>query len=421
MLREFMMTTKRKRVLLLLPTRTYRATDFLAAAEQLDIEVVIGSDRPQTLSELSPRKTLTLNFRHPEKGTQEIVRFAAAYPIDAIMGVDDDTTMLAALASKALSFPHNTIESAYATRNKYRMRKTLADAGIRSPRFNLFSTDANPAALTHQVCFPCVVKPLSLSASRGVIRAEGQDEFIGAFHRVAAILQASDIANRGDAEAHQVLVESYIPGIEIALEGLLLDGRLKTLAIFDKPDPLDGPFFEETLYITPSKLPDHLQRDITAVAAQASKTLGLREGPVHAELRLNDEGAWLLEIAARSIGGLCSRTLRFGAGISLEELILRHAVGMEVQSLEREEAAAGVMMLPIPRRGILREIRGKPDAEKVAGIENITISIPLGQEVVPLPEGSRYLGFIFARGNTPADVEAALREAHGQLDFVIVE
>ncbi len=416
-----MMSSKRKRILLLLPTRTYRATDFLAAAGQLDIEVVVGSDRPQTLSELSPRKTLTLNFRDPAKGMEEIVTFAGTYPIDAIVGVDDDTTILAAMASKALSIPHNTVESAYATRNKYRMRKALADAGIRSPRFNLFSTDDNTVTLTHRVSFPCVVKPLSLSASRGVIRADRRDQFIDAFHRVVAILQASGIANRGDAEAQQVLVESYIPGIEVAFEGLLLGGRLKTLAIFDKPDPLDGPFFEETLYITPSQLPVHLQQDITAVTAQAAKTLGLREGPVHAELRLNDAGAWLLEIAARSIGGLCSRTLRFGTGISLEELILRHAVGIEVQSLEREKGAAGVMMIPIPRPGILREVRGKAEAERVAGIENITISIPLGQEVVPLPEGSRYLGFIFARRSTPADVEGALREAHRRLDFVIVE
>ena len=411
--------SRRKGVLLLLPTRTYRATDFLAAAERLDIEVVVGSDRPQTLSELSPRKTLTLNFLDATKGTEEIVRFASMYPIDAIIGVDDDTTMLAATASKALSFPYNSAASAYATRNKYRMRKALADAGIRSPRFNLFSTDENPTTLVDQIGFPCVVKPLSLSASRGVIRADGPDEFIGAFRRVAAILQAADVGNRGDAEAQQVLVESYIPGIEVALEGILLGGKLKTLAIFDKPDPLDGPFFEETLYITPSRLPDHLQEEIAGVTAHAAKSLGLLEGPVHAELRLNDEGAWPLEIAARSTGGLCSRTLRFGTGMSLEELILRHAVGMEVQSLEREAAAAGVMMIPIPRPGILREVRGKSEAERVTGIEGIIISIPLGQTVVPLPEGSRYLGFIFARGNAPADVEQSLREAHGQLEFVI--
>ena len=416
---EGFMVSKRKCVLLLLPTRTYRATDFLAAAGRLDIEVAVGSDRPQTLSELSPRKTLTLNFQDAAKGTEEIVRFASAYPIDAIIGVDDDTTILAAMASKALSFPYNSVESAYATRNKYRMRKALADTGIHTPRFKLFSTDENPDTLAHQIGYPCIVKPLSLSASRGVIRADTPAEFVGAFRRVAAILQTSDTANRRDAEAQQVLVESYIPGIEVAVEGILLGGTLKILAIFDKPDPLDGPFFEETLYITPSKLPDHLQEEIAGVTAHAAKTLGLREGPLHAELRLNDEGVWPLEIAARSIGGLCSRTLRFGIGISLEELILRHAVGMEVESLNRETRAAGVMMIPIPRPGVLREVSGQLEAEWVDGIEGITISIPLGQTVVPLPEGSRYLGFIFARGNTFADVEQSLREAHGRLEFVI--
>jgi hypothetical protein len=218
-----------------------------------------------------------------------------------------------------------------------------------------------------------------------------------------------------------VLVEGFIPGIEVALEGLLLRGRLKVLATFDKPDPLDGPFFEETLYITPSRLPVPAQDEIASCATQAAEALGLREGPVHAELRFNDEGAWIIEIAARSIGGLCARTLRFGASISLEELILRHAIGEDTGSLEREKRAAGVMMIPIPRAGILHEVRRKAEAEKVAGIEEITISIPLGQEVVPLPEGTRYLGFIFARNDTPESVEAALREAHRRLDFIITD
>ena len=415
------MKSNSKHILLLLPTRTYRANGFLSAAEQLDVTVTIGSDRPQTLSELSPRKTLTLNFHEPAKATQEIVTFAKAYPIDAIVGVDDDTTILAAMASEALSLPHNSVESAYVTRNKYHMRKTLADAGIRSPHFNLFSIDDNPAELADQVSYPCVVKPLSLSASRGVIRTDNPDQFVEAFRRVVAILRAAAVADRGGTEAGQVLVEGFIPGIEVALEGLLLCGRLKVLATFDKPDPLDGPFFEETLYITPSRLPVHAQEEIASCAAQAAEALGLREGPVHAELRFNDEGAWIIEIAARSIGGLCARTLRFGASISLEELILRHAIGVDTGSLEREKRAAGVMMIPIPRAGILHEVRRKAEAEKVAGIEEITISIPLGQEVVPLPEGTRYLGFIFARNDTPESVEAALREAHRRLDFIITD
>ena len=413
------MNLNKKRILLLLPTKTYRAEAFLSAASQLGVVVAIGSDQPQTLSELSPRKSLVLNFSKPERATEKIVALAQTHPIDAIVGVDDDTTILVSMAAKALSLPHNSVESARTTRSKYQMRKVLADAGIPSPRFDLTSIDADPTEAASRVNFPCVLKPLCLSASRGVIRANDKEEFAKAFRRIVHILESPDVKARKDARAQQILVEDFIPGIEVALEGILIQGHLKVLAIFDKPDPLDGPFFEETLYITPSRLPITVQKDIISCTAQIADALGLREGPVHAELRVNDAGAWIIEIAARSIGGLCARTLRFGTGISLEELIIRHAIGMEVESLQRERQPAGVMMIPIPHAGILREVRCKKEAEQVSGIEEITISIPIGQEVLPLPEGASYLGFIFARGDTPESVEASLREAHRRLEFVI--
>ena len=415
------MNPNRKRILLLLPTKTYRAKAFLSAASQLDVAVAIGSDQPQTLSELSPRKSLVINFSKPEKATEEIVKFAQTHPIDAVVGVDDDTTILVSMVSEALSLPHNSVESARTTRSKYQMRKVLATGGIPSPHFELASISTDPAAIASSVNFPCVLKPLSLSASRGVIRANNPKEFVTAFQRVVSILGSSDVKLRKDARAQQILVEDFIPGIEVALEGILIRGRLKVLAIFDKPDPLDGPFFEETLYVTPSRLPVDVQNEIVSCTARTAEVLGLREGPVHAELRVNDNGAWIIEIAARSIGGLCARTLRFGAGISLEELIIRHAIGMEVESLQRERQPAGVMMIPIPHAGIFREVRRKKDAEQVSGIEDVTISIPIGQEVLPLPEGARYLGFIFARGSTPEGVESSLREAHQRLEFIITD
>ena len=413
------MNPNKKRILLLLPTKTYRAKAFLSAASQLGVVVAIGSDQPQTLSELSPRKSLVINFSKPENGVKEIVEFAQTHPIDAVVGVDDETTVLVSMVSEALSLPHNSVESARTTRSKYQMRKVLATGGIPSPHFELVPISADPAEIATGVAFPCVLKPLSLSASRGVIRANNSTEFVKAFQRITSILGSSDVKSRNDARAQQILVEDFIPGIEVALEGILIQGRLKVLAIFDKPDPLDGPFFEETLYVTPSRLPVDVQNEIVSCTARTADVLGLREGPVHAELRVNDDGAWIIEIAARSIGGLCARTLRFGAGISLEELIIRHAIGMEVESLQRERQPAGVMMIPIPHAGILREVRGRTDAEQVSGIEEVTISIPNGQEVLPLPEGARYLGFIFARGSTPASVEASLREAHHRLEFVI--
>ena len=413
------MNPSKKRILLLLPTKTYRAEAFLSAASQLGVTVAIGSDQPQTLSELSPRKSFVIDFSKPEKATKTIVTFAQAHPIDAIVGVDDDTTVLVSMAAKALSLPHNSVESARTTRSKYQMRKVLTAAGIPSPRFELVSINADPAKIAKHANFPCVLKPLSLSASRGVIRANDPNEFAKAFRRIVSILDSSDVKTRKDARTQQILVEDFIPGVEVALEGILIQGRLKVLAIFDKPDPLDGPFFEETLYVTPSRLPVGVQEDIISCTTRTADALGLREGPVHAELRVNDNGAWIIEIAARSIGGLCARTLRFGTGISLEELIIRHAIGMEVESLQREQQPAGVMMIPIPHAGVLREVRGKADAERVSGIEEVTISILIGQKVLPLPEGARYLGFIFARGNTPESVENSLREAYCRLEFVI--
>ncbi len=413
-------TNSKHRILLLLPTRTYRAGAFLKAARQLGIEVVVGSNQAQTLSRYLPAKSLTLNFHKPEQATQKIVEFARKYPFDAVVGVDDDSVLLAAMASAALSLPHNSIESVIATRNKYRMREILARAGVPSPDFWLFSLEDPPADLAQKVTFPCVVKPVSLSASQGVIRADDEKQFVQAFYRLASILENPEVRDRLGTAARQVLVEGFISGPEFALEGLLIRGKLKVLALFDKPDPLEGPFFEETLYITPSRFPTSVQEAIATCTAQAAEALGLKEGPVHAELRYNHRGPWIIEIAARSIGGLCSRTLRFGTGLSLEELILRHAIGLEVESFDRERPAAGVMMLPIPHAGILRAVHGKESAAQVEGIEEIVISIPLEQEVQPLPEGSKYLGFIFAHGESPAFVEEALREAYRRLEIVII-
>ena len=268
-----------------------------------------------------------------------------------------------------------------------------------------------------------MLKPLVLSASRGVIRADGEAEFAAAFRRVAAILASPDVRALG-AGTGQILVEQFVPGAEVALEGLLVGGALHTLALFDKPDPLDGPFFEETIYVTPSRLPDAAQAAIGECAAQAAKALGLEEGPVHAELRVgrDDDGretAWMIEIAARSIGGLCSRTLTFGTGMSLEEIILRHALALPIASLERERQAAAVMMIPIPRGGVLEHVDGLERARAVPLIEDVVISMHKGQDVVPLPEGSHYLGFIFSRADTPVRAEAALRLAHAQLRFDI--
>jgi len=263
------------------------------------------------------------------------------------------------------------------------------------------------------------LKPLALSASQGVIRADNAIQFREAFHRIRRLLETPAIRILKDPGNQYLLVEDYIEGKEVALEGLLSKGRLRVLALFDKPDPLVGPFFEETIYVTPSRHSLPIQRRIASCARAAAQALGLHDGPVHAEFRINKRGVWILELAARSIGGLCSRALRFGTGMSLEELIIRHALGMKTLSTQREAKAAGVLMLPIPGMGYLRSVEGMARARQVRGIQEVTITAKLGQKLVPWPEGSSYLGFIFARSSSPEQAEKALRTAHSKLSFEI--
>jgi biotin carboxylase len=406
------------RLLLLLPTRTYRTEDFIDAARTLGVDLVCASEKPSTLEDLAPDNLLTLDFADPIAAAARAAEWSAERPLAAVVGVDDVTAPVAAAIAERLHLRASAPAAVDATRDKYQMRQCLAAAGVPVPRFRRIALDEQPLRASRGVEYPCVLKPLALSASRGVIRASNADQFIAAFERIRALLQRDDVSVSGDA-ARYLLAEQYVPGLEVALEGLLTAGELHTLALFDKPDPLEGPFFEETIYVTPSRLPPIVQDRLRGATVAACAALGLTEGPVHAELRLNDDGPWVLEVAARSIGGLCSRTLRFGTGMTLEEIILRHALGWPIASLERERRAAGVMMIPIPRAGRLDAVRGVDDARAVPGVEDVVVSAHTGQTLVPLPEGWQYLGFIFARADSPADVEDALRIAHARLSFEI--
>ncbi|MGI9449376.1 MAG: ATP-grasp domain-containing protein, partial [Geminicoccaceae bacterium] len=346
----------------------------------------------------------------------QIKRYADRHPLAAIVGVDEGTTTLAALASEHLGLPHNPPTAVAATADKHRFRQVLNQAGLPQPTARLFSAGEDPSTAARQInSYPIVLKPLALSASRGVIRADDAEGFVQAFDRIRTILDETNEATGLRALPH-ILVEDYLPGGEVALEGLMISGRLHVLALFDKPDPMEGPTFEETILVTPSRLPTATQRLVVERTAKATEALGLANGPVHAELRLTEaDGPVVLEIAARSIGGLCSRVLRFGAGISLEELIIQHALGRHPASLQRETMPAGVMMLPVPLAGRLREVCGQVQARAVPAIVDLQITIAPGTDVRPLPEGDRYLGFLFAKAAKPGEVETALRRAYAHL------
>ncbi|MEE8124291.1 MAG: ATP-grasp domain-containing protein [Nitrospirales bacterium] len=405
-------------LLLLLPSMSYRGEAFLAAANKVGVSLTVAGDAPPDFLEQSPDSFLTLDLYSPSTAVPAVVEFAKTSPIDVVLGVNDQTAVLASSISEVLGLSANSLDSVRAASNKQTMRRLLQKAGLPCPNFVVVGIDENPADIVQQVTFPCVLKPLTLSGSCGVIRADDQESFQNAFTRIGHLLKTfarpeQDIASR------EILIEDFIPGIEVALEGLLTKSTLHPLALFDKPDPLDGPYFEETIYVTPSRLPFDTQTRITASLAKAARAIGLREGPVHGELRINDQDIWVIEVAARSIGGKCSRMLEFGTGRSLEELILLHALGQELPSLDLTKGAGGVMMIPIPQEGVLERVEGQDEAQQVPGVEELVMTAKPGDQLIPLPEGKRYLGFIVARGAQPEEVEETLRESHRRLIVVI--
>jgi len=398
------------RVLLLLPTETYRAADFLAAASRLGVDVVVGSERRQAMAGSMGDRAVVVPLGDIDAAVGIIVALHECRPLDAVLAVDDQGLMVAAAASERLGMTHNPSDAVAATRDKAALRACLAASSVPQPDHRVVVPGGRVVAAAAEIGYPCVVKPVSRSGSQGVIRVDDGAQAVAAEDRVRSIVGASE----------PLLVERFVPGGEVAVEGLLDGGTLHVLAVLDKPDPLDGPFFEETIYVTPSRQPPPVLLALEATVASAAAALGLREGPVHAELRIGPTGELtVLEVAGRSIGGLCARALRFGAGVSLEEVIIRHAIGAGLDGLSREAQASGVMMLPIRSAGVLERVCGLGDALAVDGVVGVEISIPVGRPVIPLPEGDRYLGFVFARGPEPADVELALRRAEASLDVVV--
>jgi biotin carboxylase len=404
----------RPAILLLATPSSYRLAAFVRAASMLGLDVIRGIDTPGAPASNSP-DTIYLDFTFPRTAVSKLVGFVRTRPNTTVLAVDDAAIEIAASVNRRLRRSHNLPGSDVASRDKAVMRQRFHDADLPTPERRVLELDLDPARISAGLPYPVVVKPTRLNGSRGVIRANNQAEFAAAYERVRSMLTDEGFAPAEPA----ILVESFIPGTEVAVEGLMTNGCLTVLALFDKPDPLDGPYFEETIYLTPSRLPTGTQLAIAATSERMAAALGIRQGPVHAELRINEDGIWPIEVAGRSIGGLCSTILEFGAGMPLEEIILRHATGHEIPSTERSAEAVGVMMIPIPGEGVLRCVDGIDDALALPGITGIEITAPLNHPIQPLPEGASYLGFIFARGNDPATVEATIREAHARLQIKI--
>jgi D-alanine-D-alanine ligase-like ATP-grasp enzyme len=425
----------RKKLLLFAAKLGYQTRSLGEAAQRLGVDVIFVTDRCHQLDDPWGDRAIAAHFETPEVAAYSVMEAVRKLgpngevaAIDGILAFGDRPAVTAAYVARGLGIAYNHPAAVEACRSKLRMREVFRDAGLRGPWFRSVAVSpiAEPALLG--ISYPCVLKPMSLSASQGVVRANSREEFATAAERIRRLLGSPEILARKEAGLDQLIVEGYIPGREVAVEGLLTDGELRVLAIFDKPDPLDGPYFEETIYVTPSRLSGAELAEIERSARDAVRAIGLTQGPVHAEFRVNEQGVWPLEVAPRPIGGLCARALRFDAAdadpgkpIGLEELLLRHAVGLTGAEWPPEAAASGVMMIPVPKSGVLERVDGIDAARGVAGIPEVEITARLHDFIAAWPEGSSYLGFLFARGGNAEEVERALRAAHAELKFTIAD
>ncbi len=418
------MTAPSKRLLLFTAKLGYQTRSFEDAARKLGVQLVYITDRCHQLEDPWGDQAIAVHFETPDVAAYTVMEALRGQGVNGILALGDRPAAAAAYAARGLGVRYNHPAAVEACRSKLRMKEVFRDAGLSVPWFRNLPIEPAPEPVLLGISYPCVLKPLSLSASQGVVRANNREEFLAAAARVRRLLKSPDILATREANLDWMLVEGYIPGREVAVEGLLTDGALSILAIFDKPDPLEGPYFEETIYVTPSRLPESVERAIEKCARDSARALGLSHGPIHAEFRVNEAGVWPLEVAPRPIGGLCARALRFsldGASepIGLEELLFRHALELPGWNSPRERIASGVMMIPVPKSGILESVSGEEGARSIPGITELAITARLHDAIAAWPEGSSYLGFLFARGSTPEKVEQSLRDAHEKLSFTI--
>lgn len=418
------MTNQPKRLLLFTAKLGYQTRSFEDAVRKLGVQLVYVTDRCHQLEDPWGDQAIAVHFETPEIAAYTVMESLRGQQVSGLLALGDRPAVAAAYAARGLGILHNHPAAVEACRSKQRMREVFRDAGLPTPWFRTLPMEPPPEPALLGISYPCVLKPLSLSASQGVVRANNREEFLAAAARIRRLLESPEILATREPNLGKILVEAYIPGREVAVEGLLTAGSLRILAIFDKPDPLDGPYFEETIYVTPSRLPESAQRAIKECARNSVRALGLSHGPIHAEFRVNESGVWPLEVAPRPIGGLCARALRFSflaesEPIGLEELLLRHALELPGSDSPREPLASGVMMIPVPKSGILEGVAGEQAARSTPGITELLITARVHDYIAAWPEGSSYPGFLFARGATPDEVQQAIRKAHEKVKFTI--
>lgn len=400
-----------KKLLVILPANTYRAQRFLEAARKLGVDVFIATDSDFSPPDPSNSVIDGISFCDPKEAGRQIADIIRHQGPMSVLAVDEAAVEVAEWTRVALGLIDHPNSGILATRDKRELRQRLRENNISQPKtFDILELEQGRG----EIPFPVVVKPSKGSGSIGVTKAQNQQELTKSLITVQDVIAKMTISNQC------IVVEEYIPGVEFAVDILVTDGKLHVLVIFEKPDPLVGPFFAETIYVTPPHLTDSQLEALHSVIQKCIRALSINNGPLHLELRLTSANDWVpIDIASRSIGGNCSNALAFASNTSLEELIIQNALGLEVINTQRERRASGVYMIPAETLGTLVAVHGVEAALKVRFVEDIQITVKPGTKTVPLPFDNQYLGFIFAKAPGAKTVEKALRTARALLEIEV--
>jgi biotin carboxylase len=411
-------------VLLCTTTLGYQARAFDQAARRAGVTLRIVSDRCDHLENPWGDDAVPARFDRNLALVAPVLAALEQTPVDGVLAVGDRPAWLAAHIAHARGLPWHDPEAVAIATHKLRARGRWLAAGLPVPWFvSVPARGDDDLDRLSRVRFPSVIKPVGLSASRGVVRVDSPAALMAARDRLAALLARPDVRGAGSTDDETLIIEGFVPGHEFALDGVLEQGALRVFALFEKPDPLDGPYFEETIYVTPARLTPARQHVIAGHIARAALALGLHHGPIHAECRVDGDDIVVLEVAPRPIGGLCARAIPVvapdGTGCGLEDVLLAHALGRSLEGYGHQAIASGVLMVPVPSAGHLREVEGTEAVQAMPGVTDVVMTARPGTLLEPLPEGGRYPGFVFAQGEQPDDVIGTLRAASRGLRLVV--
>ena len=380
-----------KKLLLVIPENSYKSNDFVTSAEKLDLDFLVITDSQQVSGQFSDTVIIHSFDEELENDVKEKLQ-----DVTHILPVDHSALKFSAYLVDLLKAKGNNTKSINTAMNKFESRKifnSISEIKIQ----NAIVKKIEDIEIFINENGTSVLKPIYGTASKSVIKVESFQENKA---EVEKLMQ--------DCSDQDLIIEEFVDGSEYALEGNLINSELNKIVIFDKPINYKEPYFEESIYIAPTEIPDKTQKEIVNLIGKACKKLGLENGPVHVEFKIHNKEIFIIEINPRMIGGLCSRCLSFGLfKTSLEEIALHAFLNNELKSIDLLSNFVGVLMIPTPISGKFISIN-KNELESIPNVSGVEITVSENSNLLEPPFGDKYLGFVFSQGDSKEKVMESL-------------